>query len=637
MKKLFITAVLVGTAFLSQAQQDSLTYHQTVVVTGTRQPGYLSQLPSSITVINHHQLQANHQTSLLPSLMENTPGLFATSRGIIGYGVSTNSAGSIKVRGVGSGAQLLVLIDGQPQYAGLMGHPIPDAYMGMNTQKVEVLRGPSSVLYGSNAMGGVINIVTKQPYIYQDYFTGNYSVSAGSYGTVQTQAANEFHKGKFSGVLNLNYQRTDGHVDNSNFYQLGGYLKLGYKISHGWDASADLNLTNFDFMNPGPDTAPLYEAEADITRGLASVSVRNSSIFTSGTIRAFYDWGHHDINDGHTAGKPSQTKLYKHNDFIAGVNAFQNFRFFSGNTTTFGFDYQTFGGEAWNENISDGAKSYIGDYENPSEVAGYLDIHQNLAKIINLNFGFRINYHSVSGTQLVPQGGLALNLKGKNDIKLVVSKGFRNPVVREMYMFPPQNPNLEPERMMNYEIGYHKIFKKGSLGINAFIIDGENLIVTAPNPNGAGKLNQNIGGFKNTGFELEGSCRPALSLTFYGNYSYLHMDTPVEGAPESKLDLGVNYHHDKFSINASLEYIAGLYLTTGENPGKENYVLLNITADYKLLDNVTLFARGENLLGQKYQTYAGFWMPKATIMAGVKATVFKGGNHYSLKANAYEE
>ena len=71
----------------------------------------------------------------------------------------------MNLRGIGGSptAGLLVLIDGHPQYMGLMGHPIADAYQTMLTDRVEVLRGPASVLYGSNAMGGVINIVTKRP------------------------------------------------------------------------------------------------------------------------------------------------------------------------------------------------------------------------------------------------------------------------------------------------------------------------------------------------------------------------------------------------------------------------------------------------------------------------------------------
>lgn len=88
----------------------------------------------------------------------------------MGYGVSTGAAGGMSLRGIGAGVNaaggpttsLLVLIDGHPQYMGLMGHPIADAYQSMMAERVEVLRGPASVLYGSNAMGGVINIVTRK-------------------------------------------------------------------------------------------------------------------------------------------------------------------------------------------------------------------------------------------------------------------------------------------------------------------------------------------------------------------------------------------------------------------------------------------------------------------------------------------
>ena len=86
----------------------------------------------------------------------------------MGYGVSTGGSGQMSMRGIGGPAQaglpttgLLVLIDGHPQYMGLMGHPIADAYQSMLVERVEVVRGPASVLYGSNAMGGVVNIVTR--------------------------------------------------------------------------------------------------------------------------------------------------------------------------------------------------------------------------------------------------------------------------------------------------------------------------------------------------------------------------------------------------------------------------------------------------------------------------------------------
>lgn len=85
------------------------------------------------------------------------PGLFTTSRGVMGYGVSNGAAGGISLRGLSGGnARLMVLIDGHPQYAGIFGHPIADAYQTLLADQVEVLHGPASVLYGSNAMGGVL-------------------------------------------------------------------------------------------------------------------------------------------------------------------------------------------------------------------------------------------------------------------------------------------------------------------------------------------------------------------------------------------------------------------------------------------------------------------------------------------------
>lgn len=132
-----------------------------VVVTGARNTISPRLLSKTVTVVDLQKIDEALQPSLLPTLTEEVPGLFATSRGVMGYGVSTGAAGSISLRGLSGGTgQMMVLIDGHPQYMGLMGHPIADAYQSFWAEQVEVLRGPASVLYGSNAMGGVVNIVT---------------------------------------------------------------------------------------------------------------------------------------------------------------------------------------------------------------------------------------------------------------------------------------------------------------------------------------------------------------------------------------------------------------------------------------------------------------------------------------------
>ena len=99
------------------------------------------------------------------------------------------AAGGINLRGISGGAgQLLVLIDGHPQYQGIYGHPISDSYQTQMAERIEVLRGPASVLYGSNAMGGVMNIVTRQAR--KDGVRTNINLGAGSYGTIQAEVAN---------------------------------------------------------------------------------------------------------------------------------------------------------------------------------------------------------------------------------------------------------------------------------------------------------------------------------------------------------------------------------------------------------------------------------------------------------------
>ena len=131
------------------------------VVTGTRNKVDVRHLSQTVSVVDRTEIEQSMQPSLLPVLTEQIPGLFTTARGIMGYGVSGGAAGGMSLRGLSGGsARMMVLIDGHPQYAGIFGHPIADSYQSLLAEKVEVLRGPASVLYGSNAMGGVVNIVT---------------------------------------------------------------------------------------------------------------------------------------------------------------------------------------------------------------------------------------------------------------------------------------------------------------------------------------------------------------------------------------------------------------------------------------------------------------------------------------------
>lgn len=492
-------------AGFAQAAKDSariarnLTIDE-VVVTGTRNETDIRHLPMTISVVNRKVLERRFQPSVLPALTEQVPGLFATSRGIMGYGVSTGAAGGMNLRGIGGSptAGLLVLIDGHPQYMELMGHPIADAYQTMLTDQVEVLRGPASVLYGSNAMGGVINIVTRK--MQEDGVKTHAQIGYGSYNTLQTEVSNRIRKGRFSSVVTGSYNRTDGHRDNMEFEQYGGYTKLGYDFNDSWKLWGDVNITQFKASNPGEAGNPYIDNDSRITRGMTSLALENHYEKSSGALSFFYNWGRHKINDGYHPGGTPQESHFNSKDRMLGVSWYQSATLFAGNRLTTGFDYQHFGGESWNRMVSTGER-VPGVDKQMDEFAGYVDFRQDLGEWLSLDAGIRVDHHSHIGTEWIPQGGLSFHLPRQTEVKAMVSKGFRNPTIREMYMFPPQNPDLMAESLMSYELSFSQRVLDGTLsyGINLYYIDGDNMIMTVPT-DGKPK-NVNTGKIENRGIE----------------------------------------------------------------------------------------------------------------------------------------
>ena len=625
-RRLFIVCcVILPSAVSMRAEEaDSLSVNRSLgelVVTGTRDETDVRHLSQTVSVIDRSVIEQSLQPSLLPVLTEQVPGLFVTSRGVMGYGVSDGAAGGISLRGLSGGnGRLMVLIDGHPQYAGIFGHPISDSYQSLLADRVEVLRGPASVLYGSNAMGGVVNIVTRK--MHEDGVKTDLHAGYGSYNTLETELTNRIRKGRFSSVVSGSYNRTDGHRDNMQFEQYGGYAKLGYDLTVNWNTYADVNVTHFNATYPGPVSAPLLEGDQRITRGVASFALENKYERTSGALSVFYNWGKHWINDGYTpsAGESPQDGRFNSFDNMMGMSLYQSTQFFKGNRITFGFDWFRYGGEAWTEYVKGenaGTRSDLVDkYEN--EVAGYVDFRQDISRWLTLNAGLRVDHHSRVGTEWIPQAGVAFHLPKDMELKASATKGFRYPILREMYMFPPQNPDLKPESMWNYEIAFSQRLFGGRLhyGLNLFYIDGKNLIMTLPNPNG-GMLNQNSGAIDNAGVELQAAYRINRCWSVDANYSYLHMKSPVIAAPEHKLYAGANFTKGRWNVSSGIQYIAGLYTAVGDKPQTEDFVLWNVRGSFRATEWLSVWARGENLLAQRYEINAGYPMPKATFEGGV--------------------
>lgn len=626
------TILLAGVAVMAlslptQASGDEILRDSTlndVVVTGTRAAVQERAIVSTVSTITRQQLNQLERVSLLPTLSEYVPNLLITQRGVMGYGVSGGAAGGISVRGLSSGTgQVMVLVDGHPQYQGIFGHSIADAYQTMIAERVEVVRGPGSLLYGSNAMGGVINIITRQA---PDGVRTDFNLGAGSYGSVQADLHNSVRSGRFFSDVALNYQGSDNHRENMDFYQYGGFAKLGYDFSAHWRAWGSFNLTHFAASYPGPTQAPLLDARQWINRGVAELAVENHYARTSGAVSVYHNFGRHKINDGHAADAAPRDFLFRSKDALTGVSAHQGFGLWRGSWITLGFDYQNIHGECWNSSIQTGERlnrpmeqnmHYPLD-KNLTELAGYVDVRQDIFSWWTVEAGVRYDHHSEAGGQWVPQGGFVFRPLRNGELKLSAGKGFRVPNLKEMYLYGIANPDLKPERLWNYELAWKQRLLGGRLtyGVNLFYLKADNLIGTTMVPDLGRAANYNTGDREHFGAELEASYHVNSHWDLTTNHSYLHMDSPLLAAPEYKGYLGARYRVCKLELSAGAQYVSGL-CTNVTTESKENFCLLNASVAYHLFPQAKLWVRGENLLAQRYEFIEGYPMPRATVMAGI--------------------
>lgn len=590
-----------------------------IVVTGTMPKVNLRNVPMSISVVSGNKITQRLQPSLLPLLAEEVPGLFISQRGVMGYGVAAGAAGGMSIRGIGGSptSGVLVLIDGHPQYMGLMGHPLADSYQSMMTERVEVVRGPASVLYGSNAMGGVINIITRKQESDGSHKSAQFSY--GSYNTLSAELLGGFRKSQFYTNGSLSYNHSDGHRENMDFEQFNGYIKAGYDFTDNWNSFIDVNLSKSLSSNPGTVTSPIIDNDADILRGVASASLENNYDNTSGAVKLFYNFGTHNINDGYNDYSSFIPDYrFRSNDQMFGASAYQSFSFFEGNKTTAGIDLQRFGGEAITKFPNEPARDSTQVDIHLNNVAVYLNVQQTVMdERLTFNAGIRLDHHELNGSEWVPQLGLSFTPTSYTSIKGILSKGFRNPTIRELYMFPPRNADLKAERLMNYEISLLQMLPEIgiSLGINLFYIKGDNIIQTQIVE--GRPLNVNSGEVENRGFELTANYNISEELGLSANYSLLDMTYKIIGAPEHKFYVNANYNIGNWEISSGVQYLGNLYTAVRPEPVTENVWLWNARVNYKALEWLNIFVRGENLLGEKYEINIGYPMPGATVFAGI--------------------
>ncbi len=590
---------------------DTTRVLEEVVVTGTNSGVQQRLLPYTVSVIDNRRLEASGQTQVLSAISGMVPSLFVSQRSIFGFGVSNGGSGHIKLRGVGGdrASAVLMMVDGQPQFAGIYSHHIADFYDKEYVERVEVLRGPGSVLYGSNAMAGAINVITKSAR--HDGVRTTVQSQYGSYNTWLSSATNMVRAGRFSSLVSLSYNRTDGTTDNFDFRQADGYAKAGYDFSDNWKAYADYTLMNFRGNDPvyptlsDPESTDIYRQ--NIVRGEAGATVTNNYGSTSGSARVYYNYGNHYVDD---------PRHFHSKDDRLGVMLYQNFRPWRDASATIGFDFDSYSGEI---PVSGGNAHTEGSLSTMSrksitEYSPYLTLSQMLLDdAVSLNAGLRMANSDMFDTQWIPQFGFSLNPGYGLTFKGNLAMGYRNPSFRELYLYRMANPDLQPEKMMNYELSVSKSFSRYlSAELTAYYSKGDNLIQQVD------MKNMNTGRFINKGIEVTAQSHPLDNLWLQASYSYLHTSLDnLTGAPKNQYYLGVQWRPWSFiGIDADLKGTGGLYVADGID--HQSYALVDLKITWDVCRYVSLFCRLDNITDARYMINRGYDMPGFTAMGGFR-------------------
>lgn len=583
-----------------------------IVVTGSNLAVGKNLIPYTVSVVGEKELKESGSNQLLTAISGQVPSLFVTERALMGFGVSNGGSGGIKIRGVGDNGSVLMMVDGQPQFAGIYSHHIADFYSKEYVERVEVLRGPGSVLYGSNAMGGVINVITKNANV--PGVNAALSSQYGSYNTWLTSLNATANYGKFSALANVSYDRTDGQIKGLKYRQWDGFAKATYRISSNWKTSLDFTLMNFKGEDPvyatlsNPESTDIYYQ--DVTRGETSLAFFNTYASTNGAARIYYSWGNHFIDD---------PRHFHSTDDRLGALLYQNLSFKSNTDLTIGFDFNSYSGEipvSGGNQHTEGSMSTI-SRKRITEYSPYVTAAQSLfSEQLIISAGLRVANSNMFGTKLVPQAGIVINPARILTIKLSASNGYRNPSFKELYLYRMANPDLKPENMWNYEISVGKRFSHYfQIDVTGYISRGNNMIQVVD------MKNENTGKFINKGIEVSASSHPLRNLNISASYSWLHTSLyNLTGAPRTQYFLGADWQIIKpLSVSAEVKGVGGLFVA--DNIKRQNYALLNIRAEYTFNRYFSLFLRLNNITDARYVINRGYEMPGFNVMGGFQIRI----------------
>ena len=546
-----------------------------IIVTATMTRKEVKDCSASVCVITEKDIKTFNVSNAL-NLLGFLPGIFIQKTGDFGRA-------DVEMRGLGSrGRRISIMIDGRPEKMGLFGCVVTHSFPLDNVERIEVVRGPSSVLYGSDALGGVINILTKR---INKGFQTDFTIS---YGTYQTQQYLFRHGGNINSVnyyFTLNKSLSDGHLPNSNYNGQDFTGRIGYSLSDNFELILQGKYFSGKKYEPGTESFPLVDYWNDYKRGAVDLTLSGKWQKSEAYFKIYRNFGHHQFSDG-----------WHSKDYVNGGVVRYTTRAFVNNELTVGFDFKNYGGKRLSSPSGSWEKHEYGIFVNNEHV---------LFKKLILSTGVRFNNDSLYGIEFCPHVGAVYHLKKNSYFKININKGFRSPQLNELYMFPPSNPDLKPERVWDYEFGIGHDF--GSWLSSDFVIyymKGENLIEIAPNPVAPPKFK-----FFNTEKFIFKGAELSLRFRFNNNfiskfyYTYLDPGKHTRGRAKHKFDLVTVYNNKKLMTSFNLQYVANYYEGNNcENP-LPNYFLVNTKIIYKLFNHFNIFLAVNNIFNENYKIF----------------------------------
>lgn len=599
------------------------TNPETIVVTANRTERAISQVGESVAVIGEDEI-IRRQPSEVLDVLRTVPGITFTRNG----GIGTNAG--VSIRGADSD-QTVVLIDGvklnDPASPG-GGLNFGPLLMG-NIARVEVVRGSQSVLYGSQAIGGVVNLITREPTEELDVY------GSAEYGERDTAELVGNVSGRFGPVaasVGANYLRTDGISAFSK--ARGGTEKDGFQ-SFGVNGKLDIVLGE----NVSIDLRGFYaESEVDIDgfpppafafSDVAEISYRNDFVGYAGLNAEFLD-GRFRNRLGF-----AYTNIDRRN-----FNFDTDSETFDANGENRRYEYQgVFDAADFAELVFGAEREESGYRSDPIEAdvsinSVYGQLNLTPAKGLSLTGGVRHDDHETFGdkTTFAGSGAYSPN-RGNTVLRASYGEGFKAPSLFQLYS-NLGNTALLPEESKSWDIGLMHSFldRRAQVGVTYFERDAENLIgfvscFKNPIPICA---NRPSGTYDNTalasakGWEAGVALRPVDGFDVALNYSQIDAINETTGnrlarRAEESFNLVADYRmNNGIGIGATVLVVGDSFDNASNTRRLDGYVVTDIRASYGLTENLEIFGRIENLFDAEYETVFRFGQPGRAAFGGVR-------------------